>query len=36
MLFIFLWLTIWSIGVAVLLVRVVRSWMDGSIASYFM
>jgi hypothetical protein len=33
MLFIFLWLTIWRIGVAFLLVLVVKSWMDGSIAS---
>jgi hypothetical protein len=35
MLFISLWLTIWSIGAAFLLVLVVKSWMDGSIASYF-
>jgi hypothetical protein len=35
MLFIFLYLTIWRIGAAFLPVLVVKSWMDGSIASYF-
>ena len=34
-LYVFLWLTIWSIGVAILLVLVVKSWMDVSIVSCF-